>query len=215
MRHNDTKTTFGIRRVFVTLMIAAVGLSSSSTLADGQLGAEFFETYPLNKREMCEIIASHPSYREKNWETNNCDKQNLFKPIRSIQSPAYDEADMEQVISLSSKKDDDWPLVDVVVKTKSTSGYLSIDTLSIDGGEYNLWDYMAEEKHGFSAVHISHVGGVILIRLEHQSITQLSITPEYCEDGDVGFGVSQVFSWYPPFQEESYSKSFYKTPGCN
>ena len=122
---------------------------------------------------------------------------------------------MEQEISLSSTKDDAWPLVDVVVKTKSTSGRLTIVSLSIDDARYTLSEYMPVEKYGFSAIHIGYVGEVILIRLEHQSITQLSIIPEYCEDGDVGFGVSQVFSWYPPFQEESYWKTFYTTPQCN
>lgn len=215
MEYFETKSKAQTSRILIAAMIAITAFSSSLIWAGGRVDEEFFETYTLTEREMCELIASHSPFNERRWKVNNCDQQTKFKPLRSIRAPAYGEADMEQEISLSSSIGEDWPLADITIKTKSTAGLLTINKLSINDVGYNLSEYMPEEKHGYSAIHIGYSGEAILIRLEHQSITQLAIVPTYCKDKSVDFTASQVLSWYPPFQEDSYSKTFFTSPTCN
>ena len=214
MINRETILRFRSSSILKLVILTLACISSSNTWADGRPDADYFEKGNLSHREKCEIIASHPSFTAEGMKKNSCNEHDLFRPIRSIISPAYDTLDLEAEISLSATKDDDWPLQDIQIKTKSTSGNLTIDMVSINNFRYDLFEYMPEEKHGFSAIHIGFVGEVILIRLEHKSITQFAITPIYCEDGDVDLNVSQVLSWYPPFQEDSYSKSYFTSPSC-
>lgn len=214
MINRDTILRFRNSSILKLVILTLACIFPSNTWADGRPDADYFEKGNLTQREKCEIIASHASFAAEGMKKHSCNQHDLFRPIRSLISPAYDAPDMEAEISLSATKDDDWPLQDILIKTKSNSGSLTIDMVSINNSRYDLFESMPEEKHGFSAIHIGFVGEVILIRLEHQSITQFAITPTYCENGDVDLNISQVFSWYPPFQEDSYSKSYFTSPSC-
>lgn len=184
----------------------------SSAWADGSLDEEFFERYTPSKREMCEIYKSWLSTEQMNAHSAYCKGVALFKPIRTLKA---DINKKEQAIYLSSKRDNDWPLVDVSVKAQMNPERLKITSFLLNGYGYDLSEYTASSgKWDYSEISVGYIGEVIILQLRENRIEQLFFIPQHCDDGEVEYSVNQVFSWYPPMQEDSYSKTFITSPSC-
>jgi len=206
MEYCQTKFRFRVNRILIFIAVVIAFAIPSTVWGGGTNDSEFFDSYSLSEREKCEI--------QKSWlneENTKCAGGQYFQPIRSLK---VDNTKKEQEIFLSSKKDDDWPLVNIALKAEMKSGYLIVSSLSINGFGYDLAEYLYADQMEYETIEIGRVGDAIVIQLKGQSTTQLSIISKYCDNGEVAYVVSQAFSWYPPMQGESYSKTFFKSPTC-
>jgi len=182
-----------------------------SVWGGGSVDTEFFEKYNLSPREKCEVYFSWNQTNE--LKTVNCDQIQTFQAIKTISLATQSKT---PEIFLSSQ-DDDWPLTNMHIKTKLEGGELSIASLLVNGADFNISEYLFANQKSFTSVEVGFIGEVIMIQLRNSSMTQLSIIPKYCRDKDtnwVEYYINQSFSWYPPFQEDSYIKTFFKTPSC-
>jgi len=216
MATRQEKIGFRINCTLILTILLLLSSLFSLAWADGRNDSDFFKNYKLTQREKCEIFSSFSGKKDTQNYSSNCNKTSIFMPIRSLGS---NEVTEKRDIHLSSKKDEDWQLVDVSVKMELVNELLVIKGVWVNNRSYNLSEYLFADQTNYDSIEIGNIDNVIIIQLKNQSIIQVSIIPHYCYgDGDeltyVDYSVSQVFSWYPPMQEDSYTKTFFKSPTC-
>jgi hypothetical protein len=199
-------------RLFRFLKYSALSFfvcTTNAAYADSMVDQGFFEAPPLTKREKCEI--------EKSWPVRkldgslDCSDVQLFKPLQLLSS--RDERPLQE-LKISSQTNDQWSFPDLHIKTERTQSHLRISSFSLAGFNYDLSEYIPLETHGYREIGVGNIDNVIILQLHAQNITQLFFIPHQCDDGDVSYTIKQVFSWYPPFQGDSYHKTFFTTPVC-
>jgi len=216
MEYCSTTLRLQVNRILALCLFSVCLFSYQKVWAGGKDATSFSDTYSLSAIEYCEIYLSwvtepHPDYNSEQYMS--CKKMDTFKPVRTL--TAKEEKDSkEKIISLSSAKDNDWPLINVNIKAELKSWRFMSTSLMIDGHEYNLSEYVLGHSGGYRSIEVGYLDKTIILRLKNKSITQLAIMPTYCENGSIDYTVEQIFSWYPPLLESSYQKTFIKTPSC-
>jgi len=119
-----------------------------------------------------------------------------------------------QKLEYRSQSEKDWPFADISIQSIVKDWNFKDISFLLDGTIFDLSEYVLGYQKGFDQIELGYSGSTILIRLQETSIHQIAITQNYCEDGSVDYSVSEVFSWYPPFLEDSYHKTIFKTPSC-
>ena len=194
--------------------IICAALIPLSTWAEDNVDVSSSEPNALSTLEKCEIYMSsvyegHPDF--ENDQYLKCKDMNLFEPLRTITFSKENKQEATR-LSLSKSTDKDWPLVDLSITV--TSGKWSFETpqLMLSDQEYNLSDYIVGPPEGYSNIKLGYSGETIIIQLRGLGIDQLTLTPSQCEGESSQYGLTEVLSWYPPFGDDGYSKSFIKWP---
>ena len=142
-----------------------------------------------------------------------CDKVSPFHAVGKLVAEG-ENGENYQKLEYRSQSEKDWPFADISIQSIVKDWNFKDISFLLDGTIFDLSEYVLGYQKGFDQIELGYSGSTILIRLQETSIHQIAITQNYCEDGSVDYSVSEVFSWYPPFLEDSYHKTIFKTPSC-
>ena len=200
-----------------SLIVSAIicaALIPLSTWAEDNADVSSSEPNALSTLEKCEIYMSSVHERHPDFGSDQylkCKDMNLFQPLRTITFSKENKQE-DNRLSLSKSTDKDWPLVDLSITV--TSGEWSFETpqLMLNDLEYNLSDYIVGPAESYGNIKVGYSGETIIIQLSGLGIVQLTLTPSQCEGESSQYNLTEVLSWYPPFGDHGYSKSFIKWP---
>ena len=201
--------------LLIVSAIVCAALIPSSIWAEGNDDdVSSSESNVLSTLEKCEIYRSsvsegHPDFGSDEYQ--KCENMDLFQPLKEISFSAASEQ-KEKSVSLTKSKDKNWPLTDLSITAKSGQWSLESPKLMLGGLEYNLSDYIIGRPEGYSNIKVGYSDESIIVQLLGLSIYQLKFTPSHCKGEALEYNLTQVLSWYPPFHDDGYSKTFIKWP---
>ena len=198
----------------IVFAIICAALIPLSTWAEDNADVSSSEPNALSTLEKCEIYMSSVHERHPDFGSDQylkCKDMNLFQPLRTITFSKENKQE-DNRLSLSKSTNKDWPLVDLSITVTAGEWSFEVPQLMLSGLEYNLSDYILGPSKGYSNIKVGYSGETIIIQLRGLGIDQLTLTPSQCEDESLEYNVTQVLSWYPPFRDDGYTKTFIKWP---
>ena len=115
---------------------------------------------------------------------------------------------------MSSDTNEEWPFPELILNSENGDSDLKIIDFSLGGLKYVLSEYVPMESNEYRSIGVRKLDDVLFVQLSGYKIYQFLIIPHSSEGEEVGYTAKQVFSWYPPFQGDSYSKAYFNTPIC-
>jgi len=204
------------RILMIEFLAIILFLFPSLAWSDEPHVSQFSEAHSLSLREFCDIYRSADERRYSDSGRlmfTKCDKVSPFHAVGKL-VPEGENGENYQKLEYTSQSETDWPFADVSIRSIEKDWNFKDISFVLDGTIFDLSEYVLGYQKGFDQIELGYSGSTILIRLQETSIHQVAITQNYCEDGSVDYSVSEVFSWYPPFLEDSYHKTIFKTPTC-